>query len=93
MRLIIALVLCLSARICLAQTRIITVAADGSGDWRTVQDALAAAPAHNTDRIVIHIAPGTYAGPNVVGKDKPNITLPGDDPATTILKATPGVAH
>lgn len=63
----------------------ITVAGDGSGDFKTIQEAIAAAPANSDDRIVIHVKPGTYSGPFVVPKNKPNILLQGDDATTTIL--------
>jgi pectinesterase len=63
----------------------ITVAANGSGDYKTVQEAIGAAPENSTERIDIHIKPGTYAGPFIVPKNKPNITLHGDDTSTTIL--------
>jgi len=85
MRLLIAAAFFLFAGTCLGDVKTITVAADGSGNMRTVQDALAAAPAHSADRTVIHIVPGTYTGPFVVPRDKPNITLEGTDAATTIL--------
>ena len=63
----------------------ITVAADGSGDFKTIQEAIAAAPEKSSDRIVIHVKPGTYAGPFVVPQAKPNITLQGDAAAPTLL--------
>jgi pectin methylesterase-like acyl-CoA thioesterase len=50
----------------------VTVAADGSGDFRTVQAAVDAAPAGG---IVIEIRPGTYRG--LIHIDKPWIELRG----------------
>jgi pectinesterase len=70
---------------CSANAMTITVAADGSGDVKTVQQAIEAAPSRSPDRTIIHVRPGTYAGPFVVPKDKANLTLEGDDPATTVL--------
>ncbi len=70
---------------CLAESRTITVAADGSGDVKTVQEAIAALPESSSDRLTIHVKPGTYSGPFIVPKNKPRITLIGDDAATTIL--------
>jgi pectinesterase len=61
------------------------VAADGSGDFRTVQEAIAAAPAGNADRTTIRIKPGVYHGPIIVPRSKPNLSFIGDDAATTIL--------
>lgn len=63
----------------------ITVAADGSGDWRTVQEAIAAAPDNNADRTTIRIRPGRYFGQIVVPRHKPHVTFVGDDASTTLL--------
>src|SRR5689334_22052986 len=63
----------------------LTVAADGSGKFKTVQDAIDAAPASSKDRIVIHIKPGKYKQQLRVPKTKPMVTFLGDDAATTIL--------
>src|SRR5690242_2496692 len=68
-----------------ADPKTITVAADGSGDFKTIQEALAAVPDNATDRTTLHIKPGTYEGPIVVAKSKPNVTFQGDDAATTIV--------
>jgi len=62
-----------------------TVAPDGSGDYKTLQDAIAAAPDSSSEPIIIHIKPGTYAGPFIVPKSKANIQLIGDDASTCIL--------
>src|ERR1700744_4787594 len=70
---------------CRAATASFTVAADGSGDFKTVQEAIAAAPEKSVARFVIQVRPGTYAGRVVVPKSKGNIALIGDDAATTIL--------
>jgi pectinesterase len=61
------------------------VAADGSGQFRTVQEAVDAAPAGRTGPFVIHIEPGTYRGHIAVPQDKPFLSLHGNDAATTIL--------
>lgn len=79
-----ALVL-MSSAAAFAQQRTKTVAADGSGDFKTVQEAIAAVPEKNSSPILIHVKPGTYAGPFIVPKSKPHITLLGDDTSTTIL--------
>lgn len=56
-----------------------TVAADGSGDYATLTDAIAAASAG----WVIQVAPGTYTGTTVVGK---SVTIVGAaDPAAVVL--------
>ncbi|CAL5422093.1 unnamed protein product [Camellia sinensis] len=70
------------------QTNIIfnaTVAQDGSGNYRHINDAIAAAPMHIsvTNRYYIRVKPGVYSEYVVVGEDKTNIALIGDDAATT----------
>ncbi|NQX03096.1 pectin esterase, partial [bacterium] len=62
-----------------------TVAADGSGDFKTVQEAFAAVPENCTERTVIRIKPGTYAGQKILPAGKNKVTLLGDDTTSTIL--------
>ncbi|GAA4673448.1 pectinesterase family protein [Phytohabitans rumicis] len=54
-----------------------TVAADGTGLYRTVQAAIDAVPANNTTRRVITIKAGTYREIVTVPSNKPFITLQG----------------
>ncbi|MEV1243557.1 pectinesterase family protein [Nonomuraea sp. NPDC050022] len=54
-----------------------TVAADGSGTYRTVQAAVDAVPAGNASRVTITIAPGSYREIVRVPSNKPYITLQG----------------
>jgi pectin methylesterase-like acyl-CoA thioesterase len=54
-----------------------TVAADGSGTYRTVQAAIDAVPANNPSRVTITIKPGTYREVITVPATKPFITLQG----------------
>lgn len=53
------------------------VAADGSGDFVTVQAAVDAVPAGNTERLVIAVKPGVYRGQVIVPAGKQNISLHG----------------
>jgi pectinesterase len=53
-----------------------TVALDGTGDFKTVQAAIDAAP---TDGAIIELKPGTYDERVVIDKTKPHITLRGID--------------
>ncbi|MFI9530753.1 pectinesterase family protein [Micromonospora rosaria] len=64
-----------------------TVAADGSGQYRTVQAAIDAVPANNSQRVTITIKPGTYRQVVRVPSNKPHITLRGLGlgPANTVL--------
>jgi pectinesterase len=71
--------------VCRADEKTIVVSGDGSGDYKTVQDAIGAAPEKSDTRTIIYVKPGTYAGPFIIPQDKPNLTIEGDDPASTIL--------
>ena len=70
---------------CLVHAKTLTVAADGGGDFKTVQEAVAAAPEKGTEPTVIHLKPGTYEGPLVVPKTKPKLTLEGEGADKTII--------
>ncbi len=61
------------------------VAADGSGQFKTIQAAVAAAPANRTAPFVIFIKTGTYQGPVIVPKEKPNLAFVGGDPQKTVI--------
>lgn len=63
----------------------IVVAADGTGDVKTVQEAVDRVPEFNIHRVVIHIKPGTYKEQIKILQTKPFITLQGEDPLTTTL--------
>lgn len=69
----------------LAETKEYIVAADGGGDFRTLQAAIAAVPDDNPIRIVFHIRPGVYQGQIVLPNSKPNVTFEGDDVEKVIL--------
>jgi pectin methylesterase-like acyl-CoA thioesterase/lysophospholipase L1-like esterase len=66
-------------------SRRIVVAADGSGDFRTVQEAINAVPDNSAERTVILIKPGVYTGQKILPKEKGGVTLQGQDAASTIL--------
>jgi pectin methylesterase-like acyl-CoA thioesterase len=55
----------------------VVVAPDGSGDFTTVQAAVDAAPAGNTQRYTIRIKPGTYKELVTVPSDKPYLSFVG----------------
>jgi pectinesterase len=64
---------------------VVTVAADGSGDFKTLTAAIDAIPERATTRTTIHLKPGTYKERIVFPKEKPLVMLLGDDPATTVI--------
>ena len=55
----------------------LTVAADGSAQYRTVQAAIDAVPANNPSRATITIKAGTYREIVTVPANKPHVTLQG----------------
>ena len=63
----------------------LTVAADGSGKFKSLQDAVDAVPANSRQPVVIHLKPGVYTGHVTVPANKPFITVEGENPQTTIL--------
>ena len=68
-----------------ASAKEIVVAADGSGDFRTVQQAVDHVPDNSSQRIVIHIKAGVYREQIRVSSGKRYVTFRGDDPRKTIL--------
>lgn len=56
---------------------VVTVAADGTGTFTTVQAAVDAVPAGNRSRFLIRIRPGVYAGQVIVPATKPFVTFVG----------------
>jgi PelA/Pel-15E family pectate lyase len=61
----------------------IVVAADGSGDVKTVQDAIGKVPANNKQRVVIRIKPGTYVEQVRIPADKPFVSFIGESAERT----------
>jgi PelA/Pel-15E family pectate lyase len=63
----------------------IVVAADGSGDVRTVQEAIDKIPANNAKRFVIAVKPGIYREQVRVPANRPYISIIGESAEKTIL--------
>ncbi|UAY53655.1 pectinesterase family protein [Ferruginibacter albus] len=68
-----------------AQTKNITVAQDGSGNYKTVQEALNQVPADNKTPFVIHIKNGIYKERLILDTRRNFVTLIGEDKDKTIL--------
>lgn len=64
--------------------RVITVAKDGSGQFKSVQAAVNSVPAGSSSPVLIRIKAGTYKEQLTIS-DRSKLTLCGDDPKTTIL--------
>jgi len=61
------------------------VAKDGSGNFTTVNEAVAAAPENGVKPFVIYIKEGLYKEVIRIGKKKTNLTLVGDGRDLTVL--------
>ncbi|XP_073034063.1 pectinesterase-like [Primulina eburnea] len=69
----------------------VTVAADGSGNYRTVSAAVAAAPSSSSKRYVIRIKAGVYRENVDIPRSKRNLMFVGDGRTTTIITASRNV--
>lgn len=69
----------------------VTVAADGSGNYKTVGEAVAAAPERSSKRYIIRIKAGVYRENVEVPKKKTNIMFLGDGRTNTIITASRNV--
>ncbi|KDP39969.1 hypothetical protein JCGZ_03500 [Jatropha curcas] len=74
-----------------ATPKTITVRADGSGEFKTITDAVKSIPAKNAQRVIVDIGPGTYTEKITVEKDKPFVSFVGV-PEKTIIEFA-GTAH
>lgn len=63
----------------------VVVAKDGSGNYKTVKEAVAAAPNNSITRYVIYVKTGTYKENVEVGKKKKNLMMVGDGMNSTII--------
>nr|GMC53890.1 pectinesterase/pectinesterase inhibitor U1 [Ipomoea batatas] len=63
----------------------VVVAADGSGDHKTVSEAVAKAPEKSSKRYIIKIKAGVYRENVEIGKKKTNLMLIGDGRKNTII--------
>jgi pectinesterase len=78
--------LALSGAAARAKSVEIVVAADGSGNFRSVQEAIMSVPAGSADSpVIIHVRPGTYRELIYVQREKRFFRLVGEDAATTVL--------
>ncbi|KAK4756879.1 hypothetical protein SAY87_007006 [Trapa incisa] len=64
---------------------VITVAADGTGDFTTVGDAINSAPNNSYDRIIIYVREGVYMEYVDIPSYKTNIVLLGDGADVTVI--------
>lgn len=65
-----------------------TVAQDGSGDYKTITEALNAAPKMSSKTYFIHVKKGNYNENITIPNEKPNIALVGDGMDATVITAS-----
>ncbi|KAF9608971.1 hypothetical protein IFM89_012148 [Coptis chinensis] len=63
----------------------VVVAKDGSGNYKTVKEAVAAAPTNSKTRYTIYVKRGTYVENVEIPKNKKNLMLRGDGMDLTII--------
>jgi pectinesterase len=82
-----SLLLCtlLSFQIAAQTTKRITVAMDGSGNYKTMQEAFNAIPSGNKKKVTIFVKSGIYKEKLHLDSGKTNVTLTGEDKFNTIL--------
>lgn len=71
-----------------SSTTQVTVAKDGSGDYKTINDAVAAVPKKSATRFVIYVKEGTYYENVVLDKSKLNVMIYGDGKDKTIVSGS-----
>ncbi|OAY30576.1 pectinesterase PPME1 [Manihot esculenta] len=62
-----------------AKPKTIKVRADGSGEFKTITDAVDSIPTGNKQRVIVDIGPGTYNEKVIIEEDKPFITFLGPE--------------
>ena len=66
----------------------VTVAADGTGDCKTIMEAVGRIPKKSKTRFVIYVKAGTYLGNNILDKSKWNVMIYGDGMDKTIVSGS-----
>nr|XP_010932333.1 probable pectinesterase/pectinesterase inhibitor 12 [Elaeis guineensis] len=70
---------------------VVTVAADGTGNFTTVGEAIAFAPNNSADRIIVLVRAGVYEENVEISADKSNIVLIGDGSNATVIRGNRSV--
>ncbi|XP_042504261.1 probable pectinesterase/pectinesterase inhibitor 61 [Macadamia integrifolia] len=64
----------------------IVVSKDGNGTYKTISEAIKAAPEHSSRRFIIHVKAGRYDEKNLkVGRKKTNLMFIGDGKGKTVI--------
>jgi len=64
----------------------IVVAKDGSGDYKTIADAIKAVPDNSSSRTLIFVKKGVYAERVTIGSAKKNVSLIGENADSAIIR-------
>lgn len=66
----------------------VTVASDGTGDCKTIREAVGRIPKKSKTRFVIYVKAGTYLENNILDKSKWNVMMYGDGKDKTIVSGS-----
>lgn len=66
----------------------VTVASDGTGDCKTIREAVGRIPKKGKTRFVIYVKAGTYLENNILDKSKLNVMIYGDGKDKTIVSGS-----
>ncbi|XP_047944676.1 probable pectinesterase/pectinesterase inhibitor 12 [Salvia hispanica] len=72
--------------------QVLTVAADGSGNFTTISEAISFSPNNSIDRVIIYVREGVYQENVEIPSWKPNIVLLGDGSDVTVITGSRSVA-
>ncbi|KAL1531243.1 putative pectinesterase/pectinesterase inhibitor 12 [Salvia divinorum] len=73
-------------------SEVLTVAADGTGNFTTLSEAINFAPNNSIDRVIIYVREGVYQENVEIPSWKPNIVLLGDGSDVTVISGKRSVA-
>ena len=86
MRTILSLILFCTALMAKAEAFDFVVAADGSGDYKTIQEAINAVPDYRKKQTKIFVKSGTYKEKVVIPESKIDIKLVGQNRDNTVIQ-------
>ncbi|XP_042000535.1 probable pectinesterase/pectinesterase inhibitor 12 [Salvia splendens] len=72
--------------------QVLTVAADGTGNFTTISQAISFSPNNSIDRVIIYVREGVYRENVEIPSWKPNIVLLGDGSDVTVITGSRSVA-
>ncbi|MCE7054382.1 pectinesterase family protein [Algoriphagus sp. AGSA1] len=84
-KVVLTLLLCFCSLLTQGQEFDFVVASDGSGDFKTIQEAFDAVPDFRKNETRIQLKPGVYKEKLVLAASKTNVSLIGEDAETTLV--------